>query len=143
MARSLIVNSQLTIPEKELSVTFARSSGPGGQNVNKVNSKVTLRWNVSETDSVSLEVRTRFLRRFASRISQSGDILISSDKYRDQARNMSDCYEKLRQLIQIALTPPKKRKKTRPTKSSVERRLRGKREKSLRKQNRQFRAGED
>lgn len=138
MARSLIVNSHITIPATELSVTFARSSGPGGQNVNKVNSKAILRWKASETDAVSLEVRSRFLQRFASRICQSGDVLISSDKFRDQARNLSDCYEKLRQLIQTTLVPPRKRKNTRPTKASVERRLAIKREKSTRKQQRRF-----
>ncbi|QEG32956.1 alternative ribosome rescue aminoacyl-tRNA hydrolase ArfB [Bythopirellula goksoeyrii] len=143
MARSLIVNSRITIPATELAATFVRSSGPGGQNVNKVNSKVVLRWNISDSTALPPEVKSRFLQQFSSRISQSGDILISSDKYRNQARNLSDCCEKLRQLLQIALVSPRKRKNTRPTKASVERRLRSKREKSSRKQARQFKAGEE
>ena len=143
MARSLIVNSSTTIPAAELSVSFARSSGPGGQNVNKVNSKVTLRWNVSESNAVSLEVRTRFLERFSSRINQAGEILISSERYRDQPRNLSDCYEKLRQLVQTTLAPLRKRKKTKPTNASIEKRLAGKREKSMRKQNRRLHPGEE
>lgn len=143
MARSLIVNSQTKIPATEITATFVRSSGPGGQNVNKVNSKVVLRWNISESTALTPEVKSRFLQQFSSRISQSGDILISSDKFRNQARNLSDCYEKLRQLLQIALVSPRKRKNTRPTKASVERRLRSKREKSSRKQARQYRAGEE
>ncbi len=138
MARSLIIDSQTIIPAEELSVTFARSSGPGGQNVNKVNSKAILRWRVADTDAISAEVRSRFLQRFASRVNQAGEILISSEKYRDQGRNISDCHEKLRQLIQTVLSPPRKRKITKPTKSSVEKRLANKKERSQRKKSRRF-----
>ena len=143
MARSLIVNSRITIPATELIVTFARSSGPGGQNVNKVNSKATLRWNVASTQVLSPPVISRFLRKFPNRITQDGDLLISSDRYRDQARNVTDCHEKLRQLIQSALLVPQSRKSTQPTRGSVERRLQGKREKSKRKQLRKFRSQDD
>jgi ribosome-associated protein len=142
MSRALVISPQIVIPAAELFVSFARSSGPGGQNVNKVNSKAVLRWNVQATESLRTDIKARFLASFASRITQAGDVLISSDKYRDQARNIADCYDKLRQLIQASLVAPKPRRKTRPSRSSVENRLASKRQKSQQKQFRGFR-GQD
>jgi ribosome-associated protein len=139
MSRPLVINSQIVIPASELMVSFARSAGPGGQNVNKVNSKAVLRWNVQATNSLRPEVKARFAASFATRITQSGEIVIASDKYRDQARNIADCYEKLRQLIQASLVTPKKRRRTRPSRSSVEDRLANKRQRSQQKQIRGFR----
>ena len=91
----LIVNSRLQIPLSEFEFTYGRSSGPGGQNVNKVNSK---RLCVGQSGRArrSRPRRQRFLQRFASRLTNEGELLISSQRYRDQGRNVEDCLEKLR-----------------------------------------------
>jgi ribosome-associated protein len=143
MARPLIVNEKLRIPKTEFSLSFARSAGPGGQNVNKVNSKATLRWNVAASPSLPEEVKSRFFQQFSNRINLSGELVMASDRYRDQLSNVSDCYEKLRHLIEAVLVAPRKRVKTRPSRSSVERRLQQKRNASQRKQRRQFRPDDD
>ncbi len=143
MARPLIVNDEIRIPETEFSLSFARSAGPGGQNVNKVNSKAVLRWNVAASPSLPDDVKSRFFQRFSPRINQAGELVLASDRYRNQLRNISDCYEKLRHLIQTVLIAPRKRVITRPSRSSVERRLQEKRRSSLRKQRRRYRPDDD
>ena len=143
MARPLIVNEKIRIPETEFSLSFARSAGPGGQNVNKVNSKAVLRWNVATSSSLSGEVKSRFFQKFSQRINQAGELVLASDRFRDQPRNVSDCYDKLRHLIQTALVVPRKRVKTRPSRASVERRLQDKRHSSRRKQQRHFRPNDN
>lgn len=144
MSRPLVVNSHIVIPSAEVTVSFARSSGPGGQNVNKVNSKAVLRWNIRDSSALPPAVKLRFETYFPTRINQAGEVVIASDKHRDQARNVADCYEKLRQLIQVATVAPRQRKKTRPTYSSVQERLADKRRRSRLKQQRGNRGfGED
>jgi ribosome-associated protein len=144
VARSLVVNSHLVVPSTELAISFARSSGPGGQNVNKVNSKAILRWNIRDSSAIPPEVKLRFEACFPTRISQAGEVVISSEAHRDQARNLADCYEKLRQLIQAAVVVPRQRKKSRPTYSSIQDRLANKRHKSQVKRQRGTRSfGED
>ena len=143
MARPLIVNEQIRIPAEEFSLSFARASGPGGQNVNKVNSKAVLRWHVAASRSLSNEVKSRFFERYSQKVNQEGELVISSDRFRDQPQNISDCYGKLRQLIQAVLVAPRKRIKTRPSKAAVQRRLSNKRHRSEKKQSRQFRAGSE
>ena len=132
----LEVNQRISIPLKEFTYTFARSGGPGGQNVNKVNSKVTLHWDVTTSPSLPEDLRTRFLAQYARRINKEGMLVISSERYRDQGRNVSDCTNKLRDLILADATPPKRRRPTKPTKGSKERRLAGKREKAQKKEQR-------
>src|SRR5438093_10330945 len=101
----LVVSDQLQIPLKELSFSFARSSGPGGQNVNKVNSKATLRWNARESSSLPADVRERFLARFGRRLTQLGEIIVVSQRYRDQGRNVADCLAKLRAMLSAVAVP--------------------------------------
>ena len=132
----LEVNHRISIPLKEFQFTFARSGGPGGQNVNKVNSKVTLHWDVTTSPSLPEDVRARFLGQYPRRINKDGLLVINSERFRDQGRNVADCTNKLRDLILVVATPPKKRRPTKPTKGSKERRLAGKREKSLKKEQR-------
>ncbi|HEY4309478.1 MAG TPA: alternative ribosome rescue aminoacyl-tRNA hydrolase ArfB [Pirellulales bacterium] len=129
----LVVNSRLQIPLSEFEFTYARSSGPGGQNVNKVNSKALLRWPVAHSAALPAEVRERFLRRYASRVTTAGELLISSQRYRDQGRNAEDCLEKLRVMVAEVAVRPTTRRKTRPTRASKERRLDTKREESSKK----------
>jgi len=143
MARPLVVNSRLQIPGRELSLTFARSAGPGGQNVNKVNSKAVLHWNIRATPSLPQDVIERFCKRFPRRINSLGEVVLDSDRHRDQPRNIADCYEKLRQLILAVLVAERPRKLTRPTRASTERRIKAKRQSGERKQRRQFRPGSD
>jgi ribosome-associated protein len=131
--RLLIVNSRIQIPREEFHFTFARSSGPGGQNVNKVNSKAVLRWPIMASRSIPEDVRRRFVAQFPSRITAEGDLLLASQQFRDQSRNMTDCLDKLRSLLASVAVAPRRRKRTRPTRGAVERRLRSKRVRAQRK----------
>jgi ribosome-associated protein len=123
----LRINAQIAIPRREMRFSFVRSSGPGGQNVNKVASKAVLRWQVAASPSLPEEVRSRLFARYRRRINDRGELVLSSQRYRDQARNVEDCLEKLRALILSAAKAPRPRKKTRPTKASREARLNQKR----------------
>lgn len=121
--RFLVVTPRLKIPCEELQFTYARSGGPGGQNVNKVNSKATLRWNVGASAALPANVRAALTLRCRRRISSEGDLLVTSQRFRDAGRNAADCLEKLRQILVAVATPPKARKPTRPTAASRVRRL--------------------
>jgi ribosome-associated protein len=122
----LSVTNSLTIPLDEFRFEFARSGGPGGQNVNKVNSKATLRWNPAESPSLPPAVRDRLLRAVASRLTKEGELLVTSQLTRDQSRNVDDCLEKVRELILAAARPPKTRRASRPTFASKVRRVEAK-----------------
>jgi len=128
----------LTVLERELLFRFSRSSGPGGQNVNKVNSKVTLIWTPAATGVLKPGAKRRFLDRYGNRLSAAGELQISSDRFRDQRRNREDCLEKLGSMIEPILKEPKRRRKTKPSKGAVERRLAGKKHRSQRKSSRRF-----
>lgn len=130
----LRVTPNIEIPDTEFEFTFARSGGPGGQNVNKVNSKAVLRWTVTETEHLPTTVKQRFLNRFQNRITRDGQIVIHSQKYRDQGRNVADCLERLREMIAVVARPPVKRRPTKPTKGSQRRRLDKKRQTAEKKQ---------
>lgn len=114
------------IPVEEFEVTYVRSSGPGGQNVNKVNSKCVLKWNVHASHGLSQEAKARFMHAFANRINSEGLLVLSSDTYRDQKRNYQDCIEKLQAMIVKIARPPKPRKPSQPTAGSKRRRERAK-----------------
>jgi ribosome-associated protein len=120
----------LTIPDHELIFTSARSSGPGGQNVNKVESKVILSWDVTQSSALPPSVKARFLEAFANRINSSGTCVIQSDLFRDQPRNREECLRKLEQMVRAVLQPPRRRIATRPTRASKERRMAIKRRRS-------------
>ncbi len=132
----LVVNGRLKIPLKEFDFTFARSGGPGGQNVNKVNTKAMLRWDITASPSVSAAVRRRFVEKNRRRINGDGEVIITSQRYRDQGRNVADCLAKLRDLLDEATIVPKVRKKTKPTRASKRRRLENKKQNSQKKQSR-------
>jgi ribosome-associated protein len=129
----LVVNSRLKIPLREFQFTFARSSGPGGQNVNKVSSKATLRWPVLTTRSLPEPVRERFLAKYRRRVTAQGDLRITSQRFRDAGRNVADCLEKLREMLAQVAVAPKRRRPTKPTAASVRRRLDQKRKHSRKK----------
>jgi len=134
----LVINANLSIPLREFGITYCRSGGPGGQNVNKVSSKATLRGSVARSPSLPEEVRRRLLARYGRRLTNEGDLVITSQRFRDAGRNTADCLEKLRQMLQTAATPPKTRRPTKPSRSSKRRRLDAKRRLSSRKQGRRF-----
>ncbi len=139
MKDDLVINRRIRILRAELKFTFVRSSGPGGQNVNKVSSKAVLRWKVVATKSLPAYVRERFLTKYARRINEEGELLLTSQRYRDQPRNITDCLEKLQAMVVAVTTVPKQRKATRPSQGAVERRLKAKRETSRRKKIRRTR----
>ena len=130
----LVVNSRLKIPLREFQFTFARSSGPGGQNVNKLNTKALLRWPVMQSPSLPASVRERLLAKHRRRVTSEGDFLIVSQRFRDAGRNVADCLEKLRQMLAEAAVPPKVRRPTKPSRASIRRRLDEKKKRSRRKQ---------
>jgi ribosome-associated protein len=132
----LTISATLQIPLREFTFTYARSSGPGGQNVNKVNTKALLRWPITTSQSLPESVRQRLLAKNTHRITESGDLLIVSQRFRDAGRNVADCLEKLRAILVEAATPPRRRRATRPTHGSVRRRLENKRRQSDKKQQR-------
>ncbi|MCE9605497.1 MAG: aminoacyl-tRNA hydrolase [Planctomycetia bacterium] len=132
----LVVAPHIRIPRAEFEFTYVRSSGPGGQNVNKVNSKAVMRWDPTRTPSLPEPVRARFLAKFASRLTTEGELVITSDRHRDQPSNIEDCFEKVREMLVSIAVAPKKRRPTKPSKGSKERRLEGKRRDSAKKQNR-------
>jgi ribosome-associated protein len=136
LAAPLRINHRIAIPASELNFTFVRSSGPGGQNVNKVNSKAQLRWSVTGSAGLPEDVRVRVLAKYRQRINDRGELILVSQRYRDQGRNMGDCLTKLREMIAVVAVPPKRRKKTVPSRGAKESRLRDKREKSEKKRRR-------
>jgi ribosome-associated protein len=134
--RVLVVNSRIQIPHDEFQFSFARSSGPGGQNVNKLNTKAVLRWPITASPSLPEDVRQRFLTQFRSRITSEGDFVLASQQFREQRRNVEDCVEKLRAMLASVAVAPRKRKRTKPSRGSIERRLQAKRKLAHKKQER-------
>lgn len=135
----LEITPNLIIPDAELRLSFARSSGPGGQNVNKVSSKAVLHFSVLTTPSLPPDVRQRFLEQYKSRLTNAGEVVIHSEEFRDQPRNIQSCYDKLRQMVLTVLRPPKKRRATKPTRGSKVRRLNDKKRRGEVKAGRKFR----
>ena len=122
----LRVNDRISIPMAELHWEFSTSGGPGGQNVNKVNSRAVLRWEPARSEGLPEPVRRRLLEALAGRLTTHGELLIGSQRTRDQGRNVEDCLEKLRLIVLAAATPPKPRRPTRPTRASQARRVESK-----------------
>ena len=133
------VTEHLAIPEHELHFMASRSSGPGGQHVNKVSSRITLSFNVAESASLSAEQKHRLLTRLATRISKDGILRVVSQKYRSQTANRDAAIARFIALLQDALTPVPRRKKTTVTATARQQRLEEKKRQSKRKQQRSHR----
>jgi ribosome-associated protein len=126
----LAVTRGLQIPLSEFEFIASRSSGPGGQNVNKVSSKIQLRWKVLESPSLSDSQRAAIVAHCQRRITREGVLHVTSERYRDQPKNRADVLAKLAELLRDALTPETVRKKTRVPRRVKENRLQDKRRRS-------------
>lgn len=125
--REIRINHRIVIPESEVRESFVTSTGPGGQNVNKVATKVELRWAPKDSASFREAEHAYLLHRLEQRLTDKGELLVTCDEHRTQARNRDEARSKLAAIVRQALHRPKKRRPTRPSKASVKRRLEGKR----------------
>ncbi|MCH8303828.1 MAG: aminoacyl-tRNA hydrolase [Candidatus Marinimicrobia bacterium] len=122
----LEINSDITIKTAEIRFDFVRSSGPGGQNVNKVASAVQLRFDIRNSTSIPDEIKPRLIKLAGKRVNSEAVLLIDARTSRSQSQNRAEALERLKSLILKALHKPKPRRKTRPTAASKEKRLRSK-----------------
>jgi ribosome-associated protein len=123
MSTPLVINEKVTVPGHDLEWTAVRASGPGGQNVNKVSSKIELSFDFEGSVAISDPVKARLRTIAKNTMDAEGRVLITSQKTRDQAKNLADARDKLKELVLKALVVPKVRKPTKPTKGAKVRRL--------------------
>jgi ribosome-associated protein len=123
----LAITQTISLDESELMLTYVRSPGPGGQNVNKVATACQLRFDVAGSPSLPSEVRARLRAIAGRRLTTAGELVITANRYRSQSQNREDAIGRLAELIRRAATPPKPRRATKPTKTSKRRRLESKR----------------
>ncbi|HKO47874.1 MAG TPA: alternative ribosome rescue aminoacyl-tRNA hydrolase ArfB [Polyangiaceae bacterium] len=135
MSRALVV-AQIVIPEAELRWTAVRASGPGGQNVNKVSSKIDLRFDFEDSAALTDELKARLRVKAAARLDAEGQIQITSQLTRNQSDNLEDAREKLAALLRSAMTAPKARRKTKPSRAKKAKRVAEKRVQAAKKQSR-------
>ena len=124
---------KITITFSEFSFSFSRSAGAGGQNVNKVNSKVIMEWNMMESLAISEDIKQRFKDKFPQYCVGDGCVQITSQKHRSQMANKDDCITRLMAMLNEVQFPPKKRKATKPKRSAILERLTSKRKDSDKK----------
>lgn len=134
--QDIVVTPRVVIPGDELAIAFARSGGPGGQNVNKVASKVELRWNPTTTAALGADDRAWLVERLRSRLTSDGTLIVTSTATRDQGRNRDDAADKLALIVRTALARPKPRRATRPSRGAKRRRVADKRHHAEIKRNR-------
>lgn len=137
------ITETISINENEIQEDFVRSSGPGGQNVNKVATAVQLRFNVQNSPSLPDEVRERLIKLAGKRLTETGDVIISARRYRNQARNRDDARNRLIELIRKATIIPKPRRRRKPSATSKLHRMMEKRKKSQIKKQRRFDPGSE
>jgi len=130
------VSDRVRIPSAEIELSYARSGGPGGQHVNKTASKVLLRWNVRDSAALRDEDRARLEEKLAPRLTESGDLVLTSNTHREQGRNVDEVVARLVTLLKEALHRPRPRKKTRPSRAARQRRMDEKRKRGDLKQQR-------
>jgi len=140
---SLVVRPGITVPERELEWTAVRASGPGGQNVNKVSSKVELRFDFENSSAFGAAVKARLRSLAQHRLDSDGRILIVSQVTRNQPQNLEDARQRLAELIARALVAPKPRRPTKPSRAAKRRRVNDKRVNSQKKQSRARHSNDD
>lgn len=133
------LTDRASVREVDATFTFARSGGPGGQSVNKLNSRAQLRVPVSAIIGLDEQATVRLRRLAGQRLTAADELLISSDRHRSQLDNRRDCWARLADLVAEAERIPKRRRKTRPSRAIIERRLEAKRQRSSRKRSRNWR----
>ena len=119
----LRINSRLILPPGELHASFSRSGGPGGQNVNKVATRVQLRFSVLESPSLGERRRARLMRQLESRLTRGGEVVVHASSHRERGRNLEEARQRLAALLRTGLQVPKRRKATKPTRASKRKRL--------------------
>jgi ribosome-associated protein len=129
----IVLSNSLELKPEYLSFTCERSSGPGGQNVNKVSSKVRLRFDLESCDALDATTRERLRQRYARRLDADGALVITSQITRDQRKNLHDAIERLTSIVNAALVPITPRKPTKPSRAAKARRLSEKRQQSRKK----------
>ena len=134
--RGIQVDAARTIPAAELEVRATRSGGPGGQNVNRVATRVEVRFDLAQSSVFDAEEKRRIRTRLAGRVSAAGILRVVSQKHRSRSRNEEEARARLAELLRAALTVPRRRRRTKPTGSARERRLRDKKRRSARKRER-------
>jgi len=127
------------IPVDRLTIRYSRASGPGGQHVNKVSTRVEVRFVLAEADWIPEVARRRIQARLASQLTRDGELIVTSDRYRQQSRNLADCLNKLSALLDAAAYRPPTRRPTRPSRAAKARRLERKRRLSAKKRSRAWR----
>lgn len=138
MSGTLPVNARLSIPLGEVRVAFSRSGGPGGQNVNKVETQVEARWNPGASAVLRDDDRAWLAEKLASRLTSEGDLIVVSSRFRTQSANREDALRRLGETVRAALVRPRRRKKTRPSRASQQRRLDAKKAQARKKSARRW-----
>ena len=132
----MVVNNKIQIPRNELVFKASRSSGPGGQNLNKLNTKISAEVDIANCSFLTAEQKAIVLRKLAARLTKDSRLIVESQKFRSQKANRDFAVEKLAEIIENSLKKPKKRRPTKPSRTSVEKRLKSKKLNSLLKQQR-------
>lgn len=140
---SLVIADGIEIPEEELQSEYSRSGGPGGQHVNKTETRVVLRFALAKTTSIPEPDKGRMMLRLATRLTKAGELLVACDKHRVRSDNEREARERLAALLAKAREVPKARVKTRPSRGAKERRLADKRREGGKKQTRRSPQGDD